>query len=167
MPATDRMARSRKARAAGYAAEEAPSPRTARLWADLLEEVPLFAGLPLRRLRKLASQGEIARFDADAILVRAGDPGEAFYVVLSGRVAVRRGRGRATVELGPGAYFGELALLDGAPRSATVVATKETLCLVLPRKAFARMLKAEPAFAAALLPALAARVRELESSLVD
>lgn len=167
MPATARMALTRKARAAGRAAAEIPSSQTARLWADVLGEVPLFAGVPTRQVRKIAGLGVVARFDPEAPIVRAGDPGEAFYVILSGRAGVRRGRGRATAEIGPGAYFGEMALLDGAPRSATVIAKSETVCLLLARKPFAKILKNEPAVAFALLRTLAARVRELEASPAD
>ena len=105
-----------------------------------------------------------ARFDAKAPIVSAGDPGEAFYVILSGRATIRRGRGRATTEIGPGTYFGEMALVDDAPRSATVLAETETVCLMLARKRFTKMLEKDPAVALALLRTLATRVRELEAS---
>ena len=70
-------------------------------------------------------------------------------------------------EIGPGAYFGEMALLDGAPRSATIVAETETACLMLTRRRFAKVLRAESSVAFALLGTLAARVRELEASPAD
>jgi CRP-like cAMP-binding protein len=167
MPATDRMALSRKARAAGRTAVDTPPARSGRVWAEVLQEVPVFAGLSARHIRRIAGLSVVARFDARAPIVNAGDPGEAFYVVLTGRVTVRRGSGRATVQIGPGGYFGEMALVDGAPRSATVVAEGETTCLVLSRRAFAGVLEAEPAVAAALLRTLAARVRELEANPAD
>jgi CRP/FNR family transcriptional regulator, cyclic AMP receptor protein len=167
MPATARIALTREARAAGRLAPEAPTAGTARLWTDLLAEVPLFAGVPTRHVRKIASLSSVARFDAKAPIVNAGDPGEAFYVILSGSAKVRRGRGRASADLGPGAYFGEMALLDGAPRSATIVAETETACLLLSRKRFAKILKDEPAVALALLRTLAARVRDLEAAPAD
>jgi CRP-like cAMP-binding protein len=126
--------------------------------------VPLFAEVPGRHLRKIAALGIVVPFEAKAPIVSKGDPGEAFYIVLAGRAEVRRGRGRPSTELGPGAYFGEMALLDGAPRSASVIAQTETLCLMLARKPFAKMLKAEPAVAHALMRSLAARVRELEAA---
>jgi len=161
------MALTRQARAAGrMAAGRSPS-EAPGLWADLLGEVPLFVGVPSGHVRKIARLGSVARFDAKAPIVNAGDPGEAFYVILSGRAKVRRGRGRATAELGPGAYFGEMALFDGAPRSVSIVAETETLCLVLARKPFTRVLKDEPALALVLLRTLAARVRELEASPAD
>jgi CRP-like cAMP-binding protein len=163
MPATARTALTRKARAAGRTVVGAPPLQAGALWADVLAEVPLFAGMSNRQVRRIARLGSAARFDAQAPIVEAGEPGEAFYVILTGRAEVRRPR-KPTAELGPGAYFGEMALLDGAPRSATVVATRETVCLVLGRRPFAKMLKEEPAIATALLRALAGRVRDLEGS---
>ena len=113
-----------------------------------------------------ARQGA-ASFDAKTRIVSAGEPGDAFYVLLVGRAEVKRGRGRPKIEIGPGAYFGEMALLDGAPRSATVVATTETICLMLARKRFQQVLKDEPAVAYALLRTLASRLRELDASAAD
>jgi CRP-like cAMP-binding protein len=164
MPATARMALTRSAQAAGQAGVDAPSSQTGRLWANVLQEVPLFAGVSARQVRKIAALGSAARFEPKMPIVEAGDPGDAFYVILSGRAEIRRGRGKAAEEIGPGAYFGEMALIDGVRRSATVVATRETVCLMLPRKAFVKVLKAEPGVALALLGTLAARVRELEAS---
>jgi CRP/FNR family transcriptional regulator, cyclic AMP receptor protein len=132
----------------------------------VLGEVPLFAGVPTRRVRKIAGLGSVARFGAKAPIVNAGDPGEAFYVILSGRAKVRRGRGRVTTDIGPGAYSGEMALVDGAQRSATIAET-ETVCLMLARKPFTKILKDEPAVALALLRTLAGRVREVEASPAD
>jgi CRP/FNR family cyclic AMP-dependent transcriptional regulator len=129
--------------------------------------VPLFAGVPARHVRRIAALGSAANFDAKTRIVSAGDPGDAFYVLLVGRAEVQRGRGRANVEIGPGAYFGEMALLDGAPRSATVVAKSETTCLMLARKQFEKVLKDEPAVAYALLRTLAARLCELDASAAD
>ena len=167
MPATARIALSREARAVGRVAGKIPPSETARLWTDVLGKVPLFAGVPARQVRKIASLGTVARFDAKEPIVSAGDPGEGFYVILSGRAKVRRGSGRAVAEIGPGAYFGEMALLDGAPRSATIVAETETACLLLTRRRFAKVLRGEPSVALALLGTLAARVRELEAAPAD
>ena len=106
-------------------------------------------------------------YEAKTPIVTAGDPGEAFYVILSGRAKIQRGRGRAVAEIGPGSYFGEMALIDGARRSATIVAETETTCLMLTRKRFAKVLRGEPSVALALFGTLAARVRELEASPAD
>jgi CRP/FNR family cyclic AMP-dependent transcriptional regulator len=166
MPATARIALSREARQAARATGTPPA-ETARLWADVLGRIPLFANVPARQVRKIASLGSLARYEAKTPIVTAGDPGEAFYVILSGRAKIQRGRGRAVAEIGPGSYFGEMALIDGARRSATIVAETETTCLMLTRKRFAKVLRGEPSVALALLGTLAARVRELEASPAD
>ena len=167
MPATARIVLTREARAAGRLGEETPPSETARLWADVLGKVPLFAGVPARHVRRIASLGSLARFEAKEPIVNAGEPGDAFYVILNGRAKVRRASGRAVAELGPGAYFGEMALLDGAPRSATIVAETGTACLMLTRKRFTKLLRDEPTVALTLLRTLAARVRELEALPAD
>jgi CRP-like cAMP-binding protein len=163
MPATARIALTREVRAA----VKTPTSATARLWADVLGKVPLFSDVPARHVRKIAGLGSVARYDPNTPIVTAGDPGEAFYVILSGRAKVQRGRGRAVAQLGPGSYFGEMALIDGARRSATIVAETETTCLMLTRKRFTKLLRGEPSVALALLGTLAARVRELEASPAD
>ena len=133
----------------------------------MLAKVPLFVGVSARHVRKIAALGSAVSFNAKTRIVSAGDPGDAFYVLLVGRAEVQRGRGRPKIEIGPGAYFGEMALLDGVPRSATVVAKSETICLMLDRKRFEKVLKDEPAVAYALLRTLAARLRELDASAAD
>lgn len=167
MPPVDRSELSRAARTAGQAVADDTAPKPGRLWAEVLAEVPLFAGVSARHVHKIAALGSAVSFNAKTRIVSAGDPGDAFYVLLLGRAEVQRGRGRPRIEIGPGAYFGEMALLDGAPRSATVVAKSETICLLLSRKKFEKVLKDEPAVAYALLRTLAARLRELDASATD
>ena len=139
---------------------DTPSSDSAEPWADQLQALPIFAGVPKRRVRKIARLGHVARYPAHAPIVTAGGPGEAFYVVVTGSVAVDTGPGRPGIELGPGGCFGEMALLDDAPRSATVTATRETTCLLLGRDAFDTMLRTEPAISSELLRTLATRLRE-------
>lgn len=167
MPATARIALSREARAFGRLAEEKPAADTARLWADVLGEVPLFAEVSARQVRKIARLGSVARFVTNDPIVSAGNRGDAFYVILNGRAKVVRGSGRTIARLGPGSYFGEMSLIDGAPRSATIVAETETTCLMLTRTRFSKIVRQEPAVAVALLRTLAARVRKLEGSATD
>jgi CRP-like cAMP-binding protein len=83
-------------------------------------------------------------------------------VLLDGVCEVVRGRGLPAAEIGAGAIIGEMALLDGAPRSATVVARTEVNTLLLGRRAFIALLRSEPAVSLALIAALAARLREAE-----
>jgi len=163
MPSIDRSELSRAAQSAGRALTDDPALKPGGLWAEVLVKLPLFAGVPARHVRKIAALGSAASFNAQSHIVSAGDPGDAFYVLLAGRAEVHRGRGRHKVEIGPGDYFGEMALLDGAPRSATVVAKSETICLMLARTKFEQVLKNEPAIAYALLRTLAARLRVLDA----
>src|SRR5579884_3274020 len=90
-------------------------------------------------------------------IVRAGDRGSAFYVLLDGAARVVTPRGRS-LRLGAGDFFGEMALLDESPRSADVVADGEVLTMTITRSAFGKLLKSEPALAHELLRALAARL---------
>ena len=98
MPATARIALSREARAFGRLAAERPPAETARLWADVLGKVPLFAEVSARQVRKIARLGSVARFVPNEPIVTAGNRGDAFYVILSGRAKVLRGSGRTMAE---------------------------------------------------------------------
>lgn len=167
MPGLAQIELERAAASAGEAAVGNSDRKPGRLWADVLAKVPLFADVPARHVRKIAALGSAQSFSPKARIVSAGDPGDAFYVVLAGSAEVQAGRGRRNFEIGPGAYFGEMALLDGAPRVSTVVAKTETICLMLARKEFEKVLKAEPAVAHAMLRTLAGKVRELDASVRD
>src|SRR5690242_16307430 len=106
-----------------------PDPdRVGHDWLGTLAEVPLFDGLSKRQLRRIAKLARTRRFAPGSTMVRAGDPGRSFYVVLDGKAKVNRAGGRSR-RLGAGDYFGEMALLDDAPRSADVVAEGEVLAL--------------------------------------
>lgn len=154
------------ARSAARATVATPSARseTAHDWLNALEEVPLFEGLSKRHIRRVAKLAHVRRFAAGSTLVRAGDSGRSFFVLLDGTAKVVRSGARAR-RLGMGDYFGEMALLDGAPRSADVVAENEVLALTIDRGGFSKLLSAEPSLAQALLRTLAARLRAAESSI--
>lgn len=128
-------------------------------WVPVLEEVPLFAGLSKRHLRRVAALARARRFAPGTTILRAGEPGAACYVVLDGVVRVLPGTGRV-FKLGPGEVFGEMALLDDGPRSADVVADGEVLTMTIGRSGFDKLLRREPAIARALLRTLAARLRD-------
>jgi CRP/FNR family transcriptional regulator, cyclic AMP receptor protein len=132
-------------------------------WLADLAGVPLFYGLPKRHLRRIAKLARVRRFTPGSAIVRAGDPGKSFYVLLDGNARVVRA-GRRSRRLGPGDCFGEMALLDDAPRSADVVADSDLLTLTIERSGFLKLLRADPVIAHALLRTLAARLRAAESS---
>jgi CRP/FNR family transcriptional regulator, cyclic AMP receptor protein len=155
--------------AAGAAARAAVSPmqrdpgQMGRDWIPVLAEVPLFCNLSRRHLKRVASLGRTRRFASGAPIVRRGEAGSAFFVLLDGgaRVVPRTGRAR---KLGRGDFFGEMALLDESPRSADVVADGEVLALTISRSAFGKLLRSEPALSHELLRTLAARLRAAEKS---
>jgi CRP-like cAMP-binding protein len=135
-------------------------------WLATLQEVALFEGLSKRHLRRVAKLARIRRFAPGSAMVRAGDNGRSFFVVLDGTARVVPASGR-TSRLGIGDYFGEMALLDGAPRSASVVADGEVLALTIDRSSFGKLLRQEPALMQALLRTLAGRLRAAERSRAD
>ena len=132
-------------------------------WVPVLADVPLFGNLSRRHIKRVASLARTRRFAAGAPIVRAGDAGRTFYVLLDGSAKVNR-PGRRSVRLEPGAFFGEMALIDDSPRSADVVAEGEVLALTIDRSGFTKLLRAEPALSQALLRTLAARLRAAEAT---
>ncbi len=132
-------------------------------WAPVLGEVPLFRNLPRRHLRRVAALARPRRFASGASIVRAGDAGSAFYVLLDGAARVDTPTGRSR-RLRAGDSFGEMALLDDSPRSASVVADGEVLAMTISRTAFSKLLRSEPALTHELLRTLAARLRSAESA---
>ena len=128
----------------------------------LLREVPLFSQLSHRQLRHLASHAEEVRYGANRAVVRQDTRGDSFFVIAEGNATVRRGT-RAIGKLGPGDFFGEIALLDGRPRSASVVADTPLVTVRLTRAAFNKALDSNPSMARGIMAELAARIRRLES----
>jgi CRP-like cAMP-binding protein len=135
---------------------------TTRDWEDVLRALPFFSKLSKRRLRQVAKLVQSVEFAPGDLVVRVGEPGDAFYLIVSGKAKVT-GKPRART-LGPGDFFGEMALIDGEPRSATIIATTELHAMKLARRPFMRMLEQEPRLALTLMAELAARIRRLERS---
>jgi len=135
-------------------------------WVDVLADVPIFEGLSKRHLTKIAKLAVERRFAPHTRIVQAGDRGDAFYVIIDGSATVRRA-GRRPVALGRGDFFGEVALLDGAARTATVEADDDILVMRIGRSSFQKMLLKEPRVAVHILEALATRLRNAQSSPTD
>jgi CRP-like cAMP-binding protein len=133
--------------------------RSAHGWADVLGTIPLFSGLSQRHLRRIGGKATMKRYAPFTPIVRVGDAGDGFYVILEGVASVRK-PGKRAVRLKAGDFFGELALLDSFPRSATVETETEVLAMRLGRPAFQKVLESEPKVAVAMLKALATRMRE-------
>lgn len=127
--------------------------------ADLLARVPLFSGLGRRPLHQLAKATSAVRFRSGAKILTEGQPGATFFVILSGQASVTK-KGRRLSRLKSGDHFGELALLDGGPRAADVIAESDVLALRLDRSAFLRLVRSDPRVATTLLAEIAGRLRE-------
>jgi CRP/FNR family cyclic AMP-dependent transcriptional regulator len=145
-------------------APASPKPAAKKPGVRLLATVPLFTGLSQTHLRSVASLAEEVRYSPGRMIVRAGTPGVAFYVIVEGSAKVLRGTiasAKGTWTLGPGDFFGEMALLDGGPRTASVVAETPLTTIRIERAQFRKMLKEEPDIALKLLESMAARMRGL------
>lgn len=125
---------------------------------EALRKVPLFADLSRAQLTMLARTTEDVEVEEGRVLCREGDPGRDFFVVVDGEVVVRK-KGRKLATLGAGDFFGELALLDQATRTATVTATTPVRFFVLTNEAFWPMVEANPRVAQKLLRTVAKRAR--------
>jgi CRP/FNR family transcriptional regulator, cyclic AMP receptor protein len=133
---------------------------------DHLAEVPLFSALSKKDLQLVARNTEDVKVDAGKVLVSEGSAGTEFFVIVDGKARVTR-RGKKIAELGPGGFFGDLALLDRAPRNATVVAETPMEVLVLGQREFAALIDEVPGFAHKLLAGLARRLREADAKSVQ
>lgn len=131
-----------------------------------LAKVPLFSACSRRDLNLIAKQAERLSVPAGKVLVREGAAGTEFFVILGGTAEVSR-RGRRVASLGPGSFFGDLALLDRAPRNATVTAKTPMELAVLGQRQFAAMIDEVPGFAHKLLSGLAHRLREYDAKSVQ
>jgi flavin reductase (DIM6/NTAB) family NADH-FMN oxidoreductase RutF len=125
---------------------------------QLLARAPVFSTLSPELLEPILASGEERAFQAGETIVRQGAPGDDLYVILEGRVRVERG-GRAVESLDRGEFFGEVAVLDGRPRSADVVAETPVRTLKLSRELIRDALEREPRAAWAMLQVLAGRLR--------
>ena len=132
---------------------------------ELLRGVPLFAELSRRNLRGLAGLAEQVRFGIGRTVVQYGSRGTAFFVIVEGQAKVTAGySNRAFARLGPGDFFGELALLDGGPRTASVVTETPLLAIRIARAEFRKMLASHPDVALKLLEELSGRLRRERSA---
>lgn len=128
-----------------------------------LQRVPLFSGFTEPDLRRVAALSRIVEAPVGTVVTRIGEAGDTFFVVIDGTVTVRTPVG-AGAELHPGDFFGEMSLLDGEPRSATIVAATDLRLLVVDRAHFWRLLDETPDLIRQMLTILSRRVRRLEQT---
>ena len=132
----------------------------------LLSGVALFSPCAKHELRQIAALVDEVDAPKGKTLVREGDTGSEFFVVVEGTATATR-RGRKVATIGPGSFFGELALLDQGPRAATVTADTDMRLLVLTSRAFSTVLEDVPSVSRKVLRGLAERLRSMPNAPTD
>ncbi len=135
---------------------------------EMLAQVPLFAGLKGKQMKSVASSFVRKRsYEAGEVIEKEGGLGVAFYLITDGAVEVRKGE-KPVTKLGRGQFFGEMALIDKQPRSATVVAADpSTKCLLMPVWSFRAAIEKDPKLAMSVMKELARRLRETTKALSE
>jgi CRP-like cAMP-binding protein len=132
-----------------------------RIPAEVVEHfarIPLFGGLSKKSLREIVSSATEIDVRSGTVIVQEGKSDRYLYVLVSGNAEVSRG-GRRRDTIGPGEFFGELAFLDGGPRSATVTTTTDSRLMILSPAEMDAVIHAEPGLALRLISVLAAHLR--------
>jgi CRP-like cAMP-binding protein len=130
-----------------------------------LPNIELFSELSNKELKSVASLMTPVRVKAGRVLTEEGQPGREFMIIIEGTATVRRS-GKVVARLGPGDFFGELAVIAGVPRTATVTADSDMLIENLNRREFSSLLDESPRIAKKILVGAVRRLHELEVGLV-
>jgi voltage-gated potassium channel len=124
---------------------------------DLLKKVPLFAGCSKAELAELARQTDELAIGEGRVLAREGQSGREFFVLVDGTVRITKNK-RKVADLGPGEWFGEIALITRGPRTATVTASSPVRVLVLTDRAFRQVVQRVPSIALKVLASVGERL---------
>jgi CRP/FNR family cyclic AMP-dependent transcriptional regulator len=130
----------------------------------VLAAVPLFEGLSKKQLKQIAGLAELVNYMEGHSVVREGDIGDSFFVALVGQAKVQV-RGRTVHRILPGDHFGEISLLDGGERTATVTTETPMTMLMISRTNFLKTLERDPAMSLVLMESLARMIRRVDRSL--
>ena len=137
--------------------------------ADFLSTVPLLGRIPFVELQRIADVTRVKHYPKGSVILFEQDPGDALYIVRSGRVKVvligDEGKEVILGVLGVGEHFGELSLIDDQPRSAHVISMEDSDLVVLYRDDFRRRVEANPAVAWSMLLELSRRLRQADSKI--
>ena len=128
---------------------------------DHMRKVPLFRGMSGSALETVADRASETTFEDGEAVTREGEPGKTFYIVVEGRLQVSK-HGTLVGELGPGDFLGEISLIDGRPRTATVTAVGPVQALVIRRADFLEMVEWDSAVRLGILTALTERIRKTD-----
>lgn len=129
----------------------------------LLEKNPLWAGLDRKDLKAILKVAMERRFETGDIILSRGEGGVGFYLIRDGLVEIKSD-GNILAKLGPGQFFGEMAILDNQPRSADVVAAEPSRCLIVSEWSFKALISENPKIALNMLQEFARRLREANKS---
>lgn len=129
---------------------------------ELLKRAPLFQGCTKGELRALAATADELDLREGTVITREGRPGREFFVLISGTASVTK-NGKSVAELGPGDWFGEIALLTDAPRTATVTATSPVDVLVITDRRFRNVVETMPSIALKILASIGERLARDQS----
>ncbi len=129
-----------------------------------VKAIPIFSSCTPKELKGVATSGKEVSFQAGRVICKEGETGVGLHIILEGEVKVLVG-GRTRRRLGPGAFFGEIALLDGGPRSASVVAETPVRTFAITSWNFRSVLKEYPSMPVKMLEEVCKRLRENERSL--
>ena len=132
----------------------------------MLKTVPLFAHCNSKQIEFIATQVEDMDFSAGRVLCTEGHSGGDFFMLLTGGADVTR-QGRPIAKIAPGDFFGEIAVVDGGPRTATVTTTEPSRCLVLGPRQFQNVVHQNVDIAHSVMKALTLRLREAGAAKAD
>jgi CRP/FNR family cyclic AMP-dependent transcriptional regulator len=142
---------------------EVPAAQSVDARIEYLRRVSLFAECTDQELARVAAIARTVETPAGTVVTEIGKPGDAFFFIIDGLVSVETPAGAGDL-LRPGSFFGEMSLLDGEPRSATVTATTELRLLVIDGPNFWRLLNETPDLVRSIFKVLTRRVRRLEQA---
>ena len=138
---------------------------------DLLKNVPIFSELSRRDIDRLAKLMVPRLAKTGEVIINENDQAAGVFIIVSGKVEAVRGadgpHAQVLASFGPGDFFGEMALFEGFPRSATVRAVEDSECLAMTRWDFTAEMKNHPEIAVAMLPILVRRLREADARLAE
>ena len=134
--------------------------------AELLSKVPIFSELSKRELQGIAGAAKEVSHREGSVLAREGESGIGFFLIVDGTARAEVG-GRTRTRMGPGDFFGEISLIDGGPRTATVVAETRVTTLALTQWVFKSLVESNPSIASKMLKVMAARLRSSSKELTQ
>jgi CRP/FNR family cyclic AMP-dependent transcriptional regulator len=129
----------------------------------MLEKNPLWAGLDKKELQAIIKVSEERKFETGDIILGKGEGGVGFYLIMNGLVDIKSDS-RVLAKLGPGQFFGEMAVLDNQPRSANVIAAEPSRCFIISEWSFKALISQNPRIALKMLQELVRRLRDANKS---